>query len=238
MKKMKRLYEENRLAFSLIWIGLYVVLLSFADGISESLGVEKAVTAPLCIVMSVFLWVWLKKNDWLEECGLCAFRGNAGKYLYFIPLAAIVSANLWFGVHIQTGITEMLLYIVSMLCVGFLEEVIFRGFLFRSLLKNGETSAILISALTFGIGHIVNLLNGADLLPTLLQIVYASAAGLLFTLLFHRSGSLVPCIAAHSVLNALSIFKAQAGRGENMITAAALTVIALLYSIWIWKKTA
>ena len=32
----------------------------------------------------------------------------------------------------------------------------------------------------FGFGHIVNLLNGADFLPTLLQIIYAVSGGYLF----------------------------------------------------------
>ena len=54
-------------------------------------------------------------------------------------------------------------YILSMLCVGFLEEVIFRGFLFRALAKENVNKAIIITSVTFGLGHILNLFNGSGM---------------------------------------------------------------------------
>ena len=39
--------------------------------------------------------------------------------------------------------------------------------------KDNVKSAIAVSAITFGMGHIVNLFHGADVLPTLMQICYA-----------------------------------------------------------------
>ena len=64
-----------------------------------------------------------------------------------------------------------------MINIGFLEEIIFRGFLFKMLEKDNVKTAIIVSSITFGMGHIVNLLNGADLVPTLLQVCYALAIG-------------------------------------------------------------
>lgn len=61
---------------------------------------------------------------------------------------------------------ETALYVLSMLCVGFIEELIFRGFLFKAMAKDGIKSAIIVSSITFGLGHIINLVNGAELLPT------------------------------------------------------------------------
>ena len=59
-------------------------------------------------------------------------RGFEKKYLYFIPLILIASVNLWNGITINASIAETALFIVSMACVGVIEEVIFRGFLFQS----------------------------------------------------------------------------------------------------------
>ena len=56
---MKRLYEKNELLFALIWIGIYVVLFSFADELSGRIGVEKLVTAIVGITLSVGLFVWV-----------------------------------------------------------------------------------------------------------------------------------------------------------------------------------
>ena len=100
----------------------------------------------------------------------------------------------------------------------------------------GLKRAALISSLTFGLGHIVNLLNGAALLPTLLQLCYACAIGLLFTVLFQKSGSLLPGILTHSLLNALSAFSTEGGDIFQIISAAVLTLTALLYTLWLVKK--
>lgn len=231
-----RLYEKNKLYFSLIWIGIYVVALSFADALSESLGVMKLITAPVCIVLSVCLLGWLRRHDLMKSAGLCAFRGNGRAYLWFVPLVVISSSNFWLGMKLQLSLAETMLYLLSMLCVGFLEEVIFRGFLYPAMRSSGTRCAILISGVTFGIGHIVNLLNGAALLPTLLQICYATAIGILFTVIVHKSGSLIPCIISHCAVNMLSAFSVERGGAADIIVAAVMTVLPLLYVLWIWKR--
>lgn len=233
---MFRLYKRNLLNFSLVWILAYVVVFSAADSLSEALGTEKLLTAPVSLLFAGTLLGFLKKHDLMEECGLCAFQGSIKKYLYFLPLAVIASTNLWNGVARNGSLWETALFILSMLCVGFLEEVIFRGFLFKAISADNLKTGILVSSLTFGLGHIVNLLNGADLLPTLLQICYASAIGFLFVVIFYKGKSLIPCIITHSIVNSLSIFGAEGSRTEEIITSFVLCVVSLGYGLWIWKK--
>lgn len=233
---MLRLYKKSLLGFSLVWIGMYVVGFSLADSFSEKLGIAKIITAPLGIVLSILLLIWLYRHDLARASGLRAFRGSGCAYLWFIPLVVISSCNLWLGVGMQHTVLETALYMLSMLCVGFLEEVIFRGFLYRAMRDEGTRCAILISGVTFGIGHIVNLLNGAEFLPTLMQICYATAIGVLFTVIYHKSGSLVPCIISHCAVNMLSVFAVERGYTAELAVAAALTVVPLLYALWIWKR--
>lgn len=233
---MKRLYEKNELMFSLLWIVLYVVLFSAADSISLDLGTEKIITAPLCLLMTAFLAVWIAKNGLREKYGLCKRKMDYSKYLYFLPLAVIASTNLWGGFAFHFSAFETVLYVVSMICVGFIEEIIFRGFLFRALCKENVKRAIAISSITFGIGHIVNLLNGAEVVSTLLQICYAVAIGFLFTIIFYQSESLIPCVITHSVVNSLSAFAGDRTETFQVIVAIVLAVIALVYALWILKK--
>ena len=122
-----------------------------------------------------------------------------------------------------------------MINIGFIEELIFRGFLFKMMAKNNVKSAIIVSALTFGIGHIVNLLNGAELIPTLMQICYATAIGYLFVIIFHKSKSLVPCIITHCLVNSLSVFNVESPL-SLYIAPVVLTVVPLAYAIYINKK--
>lgn len=233
---MLRLYKKDRLNFALVWIGIYVAALSLADALSEALGVEKSITAPLGLALSAVLWFWLRGHGLKEAHGLRPFRGKALQYLYFLPLMVICSSNLWFGVQLAFAPLETVLYLLSMLFVGFLEEVIFRGFLYGALREKGVRFAILISGATFGIGHIVNLLNGAQFLPTLLQVCYAAAIGVLFTVIYHKSGSLHPCIIAHCAVNMLSAFAVERSNGADILVAILMVVIPLAYAYWLWKR--
>lgn len=233
---MEKLYRKNELDFSLVWIGIYLVAQMVADSVSAVLGYQKIMTAPVGLAMVGYLLWWLKKEDLLEAFGLCHFRGNPASFLWFLPLIFIASTNLWNGFQMNVSPGETVLYIVSMFCVGFLEEVIFRGFLFKALAKENVMQAIWICAVTFGIGHIVNLMNGADLVPTILQICYASALGLLFTVIYYKGKSLIPCIITHITINSLSIFAKEGSQAFSIVTCVILTLVSAGYSIWIWKK--
>ncbi len=239
---MTNLYNKNKLTFSLVMIGLYVVLSSIADSVSQSLGIEKIATAILHAAMVLVLYIWLKKQGLAEEYGLCTFKGGYARFLYFVPLLVLVTANLWNGAALNMPVLDTAFYVASMLCVGFIEELVFRGFLFKTLLKSGVKSAFAISSLTFGIGHIVNLLNGAELFETLLQIVSAVAIGFMFTLVFYKGKSLWPCIVTHSLFNSMSAFGIENHGLAKALTTAAIMAISLAYALAIWalnrkKKT-
>jgi membrane protease YdiL (CAAX protease family) len=160
---------------------------------------------------------------------------NEKECLYFIPLILIVSVNLWSGININNSKKEIIFHALTMINIGFIEEIIFRGYLFKMMEKDNLKSAIIVSSVTFGIGHIVNLLNGADIIPTLLQMCSAVSIGYLFVVIFHHSKSLIPCIITHSLINVLSIFN---GDSTELlyISSAFLIVMPIIYSIYINKK--
>jgi len=237
---MNSIYRKSELTFAILWIVIYVVSLSFADNISVSIGVEKLITLPVCILLTAILIIWIWKNRLTRKYGLCASKISARNLLFYIPLAVMVSVNLWFGVSMNLTIVETILYMLCMLFVGFLEEVIFRGLLFQAMCKDNVKTALIVSSVTFGIGHVVNLFNGsgADLFSNLLQVGYAIAAGFLFTMLFYKTKSLWACIITHGVLNALSVFANEAAMTpvREMITAVALIVISVVYTVYISRK--
>lgn len=227
--------QKKELHISLAWILAYVVLMSVADGVSASLGVKKIITAPVCILLAALLFRFIKKHGLSERYGLCPFKGKLKNYLYFLPLGLIISANLWNGVAKTASALETVLFILSMLCVGFLEEVIFRGLLFKALCRDNVKSAFLVSSVTFGMGHLVNLLNGQELIPTLLQICYAVAIGFLFTAIFYKGKSLWPCILTHGIFNSLSAFSVQSSQRLQLVTAVVLCVVSVGYALWILR---
>ena len=240
---LKKLYEKSQLVFALAWIIGYVVLASTGDNISADLGIDKVVTLPILIAMSGVLYFFVSKNGLTEKYGLCRPQLPAAKMLYYIPLLLLLTANLWYGVALNQSPLETVLYILAMFCVGFLEELIFRGLLFQAMAKDGVKSAIIVSSMTFGIGHIVNLVNGsgAELLPNLLQVMYAVAIGFAFVMIYCRTRSLMPCIIVHSVFNGLSAFANEAVMTprRQIISGVLLAVIAggyALYLAFAWQE--
>ena len=237
---MTKLYQKSEISFAILWIVVYVFLTSIADQLSETVGVMKSVTAALHILMSLILFFWIRKNDLGMKYGFCRSEVPARRFLYYVPLILIVSTAFWGGAQMQYGLPETVVYIVSMCCVGFLEEVIFRGLLFRAMEKNNLKSAILVSALTFGIGHIVNLFNGSgrELVSTLIQIVYAVLVGFVLVLIFFHGKSLISCILFHSLNNALKVFAAEGSlsrQAEMIINLVMIVVILGGYLLYLVK---
>ena len=237
---MTKLYKKSEITFAIAWIVAYVVLSSLADQVSETVGVTKSVTAALHIAMSLILFFWIRNNDLSEKYG---FRGSAvpaKRFLYYLPLIIVASTAFWGGIKLQYGFPEALLYFVSMCCVGFLEEVIFRGLLFRAMEKDSLKTAVLVSSLTFGLGHIVNLFNGSgkDPVSSVTQIVFAILVGFVLVLIFYHGKSLIPCILFHAANNALKVFSAEGNmdpKTEMMLNLAMIFVVLGGYSLYLVK---
>jgi membrane protease YdiL (CAAX protease family) len=239
---LKRLYDKSNILFAVLFIVLYCALMSLGDGLSAMIGVEKLITLFVGLGLSAVLLWFLSKHGLLASYGLCLPKARAKEMLYYVPIFVMLSANLWYGFALNYSILETILYILSMLCVGFLEEVIFRGLLFEAIREGNVKAAVVVSSVTFGVGHIVNLFNGsgADLLFNLLQLVYATAAGFMFVMIYYRTKSIVGCIAAHGIFNALSVFSNEAAATQELrvLTCIALTVITgsyAAYLAWIVK---
>ena len=225
---LRKLFEKQETLICILLIVLYVVVNSFC---MQNFGIADYRST---IVNTVFSLLLILLIFGLKGRAFYGFQmvKNGKRYLYFIPLALIVSVNFWNGIHIQNSAEEIVFHILTMLNIGLIEEIIFRGFLFRMMEKDNVTAAIIVSAVTFGIGHIVNLFNGAELIPTLLQIGYAASVGYLFVIIFYRSGSIWPCIIAHSLNNAFSIFNVD-NMVSRYIAPVFLIVFPLVYALYI-----
>lgn len=232
---MKKLYEKSELTFALAWIGIYCVLQSLANPLNRMLGVEYSASAALCILQAVAIFAFVRKNGLMERYGLCRTSLPARRFLYYIPLVLLASRNFWNGAAINLPPAGTACYILCMLGVGFVEEMIFRGFLFRAMEKDNARSAILVSSVTFGLGHLLNLVNGsgATLAENLFQVTGAIAIGFCFVILFYRGGSLWPCIFTHAAINISSAFTNVAGLTveKRMVFHLLLFVITVGYAV-------
>ncbi len=230
---MKKFYEKKPVLFAVLWIVLYCAVSipirgEYGDGSIWSLIGLLAIAIAIAVVSSIVpLW---------RELGVAARPKHVGLCLYFIPMWILATGNAWDGFHLQYSGAALWYAILSMALVGFIEEMIFRGFLFRALLKKrGPVIAIIISSVTFGIGHIVNLLAGMATIENVIMIIFAVAWGFVFTMVYYRSGSLLPCIIAHAVVDVLSVLSMETSWGSWVYVSATI-VIGGAYSLWLAKR--
>ena len=233
---LKKFFDKNEILFAIIWIAVYVLGFGNADMLSESLGFPKLITVIFGVLLSVILLLFIKTNGLFGYFGLCRPEKKPKDFLFYIPLLFVSTASIWSGFSFEIKPLTAVLSVLSMCFVGFLEELIFRGMLFTGMAKNGIKSAIIVSSLTFGVGHIVNLLMGAPVFETFLQLVYASAAGFCYTAIFYYGKSIVPCVLSHVLINSLSVFGAEGTTMEMIIISAVQTAINIGYGIYILKK--
>lgn len=237
---MRKFYEKNELWFTLILIAIYCVGQSFATSVNEMIGIGYSAQAIFSVVLTVFLLTFIIKNGLAQKYGICKPAVSSRKFLWFIPLVIISSINFWNGVAINFEPIDTACYIIFMLCVGFVEEILCRGLLFKAIEKDNTKSAIVISSVTFGLGHILNLFNGVsdNIVVTLCQIVAAIAIGFLFVIIFYRGGSLIPCIIAHSAIDVTSVFGNEVGLTmEKYILFSTIQLVFIIAYTLILLKT-
>ena len=231
---MKKLYEKSQLAFALVWIGIYCVGMSVFDEISRTIGVESVASAVFAIAVTAFLLIWVNKNGLATHFGLRKGPVPARAFLYYLPLLVITVFNIWCGVELHYGGIGTVCFVLKMLGVGFLEELIFRGFLFKAMCRDSIKWAIAVSSITFGLGHILNLVNGSgmSLEENLVQIISAVLIGFLFVMIFYRGGSIWPCVLSHGVFNSLSAFSRE---NESVLLVVILCLLVVAYAAVLCK---
>jgi uncharacterized protein len=120
--------------------------------------------------------------------------------------------------------TALLLLSAALTCVvaPICEEFLFRGFIFSALCNwRGPWPAALLTGLIFGGIHVGS--------APVVDLVPLAVLGFGLCLLYRRTGSLYPCIAAHSLNNSLAFGSLESwGWQIPVLMSAALALIALL----------
>ena len=177
---MRKLYEKKEILFAVLWIVVYCVVLGTVRG---NFGDESIYMLFALAFFSAGIIAFVKANHLEEKYGLVGWPKDMKKYLFFIPMWILATGNIWDGFAPSYQGAELVIAVLSMSLVGFVEEMIFRGFLFKAMLEGDKTIvAIIVSAVTFGIGHIVNLFTGQASFETVMQIIFAISWGFILTM--------------------------------------------------------
>ena len=130
--------------------------------------------------------------------------------LWCLPCLLVAICNFPFHALLtgaaRIGRTDLLwLFALNCLCVGLMEELLFRGLL-QPLLMNvlrgqGVILPVLIDAALFGLWHLTNLLVGADVGATLLQVGYSFLIGGMLSAVLIKTGNIWTGVFLHALFN-------------------------------------
>jgi hypothetical protein len=171
----------------------------------------------------------------------CGFHPVDWRGLWWLMPNFAIMAALFFALF-RTGTVELsglaLLVVVTTILVGFSEELMFRGTVFRGGLRAvSEGRAILLSAALFSLLHSVNVLAFLPWQGMLQQLVLTFVFGLALACYGLRINSLVPLIVFHALWDMVQflggIYQADFGAlvligiVVNAVVAAALWFLVL-----------
>ncbi len=221
---------------SIVIAFLAYVVLSIGRGfIFSSSWLGELSIIPLNIVIILTWWVALVPVLLLMKWGKTTLRdlGFAKeKKLHQILLgivAGVILAAAMTGILelfsvlnylMGTGNLAVLAFLIKgvtdILTVGLVEEMVFRGYIFRKLLdvKDSRICAVIVSSLLFGLSHFINLPN-SGITMTLIQVGMTTLLGFIFSLSREKLKyfNMLTLIIFHAIYDAaLPFFTAVFGR--------------------------
>jgi len=194
-------------------IPIYLLLQNF--GMAEDVAnlIDKIILNVIVIVLTIILIK--KKGLWIIS-GLSPLIIKS-PYLYIILLFYLFIFTGGFSsiklipTH-QLSSLLVLVFLIKSITVGVLEEVVFRGLIQGSMIKDfgtkrkGIVVSVVLSSIIFGIAHIINIgENYINFNGVIRQVFAATCLGTLFGVVLLRTRNIYPIIFIHSAISFFSL---------------------------------
>lgn len=187
---------------------------------------------PLTII-AVLLVVFVRRAGWWAPVWHETPRQRVPRWWWAFPAVylVVIAGNLS-----QVDWTQAPSYLVVVaagtLLVGFTEELALRGILLTGARGSwSELPAFFLTCLVFGALHTLNLLHGAPLVPTLIQVAVTSFLGAVYYAIRRAAGGLWLAIALHFLAD-FALYAAGYSDSSNgnppLWGAMALTLLGVL----------
>lgn len=179
--------------------GMYVLMPEFTERFHPDIVLDIAIAAA-CL----FLFKRLFKG---EYTGNLSWRHFGQGMLLLIPMLFFVVMNFTAIGYSNLTAKTVALCLFDAVAVGIQEETAFRalsGANFMHVRPDGHRLALFvtISGLFFGLCHMGNIATvGADFDETLMQVIMASGLGVLLAAVYFRTGSIIPGIVYHVLVD-------------------------------------
>lgn len=204
-------YSIGQLFYTFLVLILTFILRSINPGFVSSMETNILLTYAV-LVLLVYPAMYLAIRN-LKKTGIPRKKMGIGMLLACFPMAYALGgvANLAGSIvngflgratgngavnpvlDLMTGISPAVMVLVSVVLAPVCEELTFRKFLVDRTVGFGESTAVLMSGLIFGLYH-----------GNLSQFVYAFVLGIFFAYIYVRTGKIIYTILMHMFINGFS----------------------------------
>ena len=193
-------------------------------------------------VLTLFLVAMCATSDFRTVLAFSTY--NFGKQLLcLLPCMAVAVANFPFSALASgTAVVEktqyVWLFLIQCVLIGVVEEVFFRGIVqhvvFDKLAQKHLVWRVVTSAAVFALWHLVNLLFGAGIGSTLLQVGYSFLIGAMLSVLMYATSNIWWCVAVHALFDVGGTVVSSLGKGNPWDTPfwIATVVCGTICAVW------
>lgn len=182
----------------------------------------------LCMFLLRCLGLWSKAGFARKGLGRGLLLGIP---FYIIGLCAAFIGNIGtdFSTLTMRPMSFLILFSLNMFFVGMNEEVLMRALVLNVLReKYGGTDgrgekAVLLSAVIFGLIHLPNMFFMSPM-TVVVQAVNAASAGVLFGVIYLKSGNLWANVIIHMIVDFLALFVGQCFIAGTSVLSMELTI--------------
>ncbi len=240
-----RVAERPFLLTGLVVATVGVVALSAGLSVVAFTWSADAVELAAEFVLAVVVVVVVTRMRWWRVIGFHRLRTMRDLRFFWIPLFPVLMAlpaavAALAGLGPTRALERLAFWLVLAALIGFVEEVCFRGLVLRALAPRGIWLAAVASSILFGLMHVVNLLFGAGLDATLLQVGDATAMGFAFAAVVLRTGVVWPLVVIHALVDVVAFAAADATTatdvtGGDVLVSAVYAAMFTVYGILVLR---
>ena len=160
-----------------------------------------------------------KGEGWLKSIYIAGFFVG---YIFYDFVAQLFVQAMQPEHELQPFVS-VAVFTITMLLVGFAEEIVFRGVILNLFLdrfpntKGGIVAAIIADGICFGGLHLINLLSGANPVSVIVQVITAGFMGATFAALYVRTRNIWVCMLAHGLIDFATLFWGTLYQGTDLV---------------------
>jgi membrane protease YdiL (CAAX protease family) len=237
LKNIFKLYKKSPVVHAAIWIFIYFNIATVGCILQKIIRVNNLGKGIALLILSILLFFYVKKNGQFSYYGFQKPNyKNVKKSFFYIPLLLLIILNGITGFNSKLKVIDVMGSVLLAICIGFLEELIFRGFLYKAILANIVViKSIFISGFVFGLTHILNFFSGESIQELVMQIIIAIGIGIVLTVVFEITSSIIPGIIFHSLFDFVAFVSKYPVLKIDIISSCLVVLISAIYIIYLFR---